>query len=159
MALAALLGLLVSGMVLYPAKARILDDKDFEKISEIRTLFVNLTNDIGQSLKRTDIPVGETDCMRTTLQDLVRASDELGSYEYLITIESQMSDFSDDKTLKDILQFAVARALEILEIERKHMAQLSEQCARFPLSVAKTRQAVQFIDTTVAVLNAIRPRL
>jgi hypothetical protein len=97
--------------------------------------------------------------MKRTLQDLIQASQELGSYEYLITIESQMSDFGDDKALKDILRFAVSRAVDILETERKHMSELSDQCSRFPLSVAKTKLAVQFIDATTAILNAIRPRL
>ncbi len=142
-----------------PVRSRVLLDKDFQRISEIRTLFIDLTSDIGQALKRPDISTGEADCMKRTLQDLMQASQELGSYEYLITIESQMTDFGDDKALKDILQFAVARALDILETERKHMGELSEECSRFPVSIAKTRQAVQFIDATVAILNDIRPRL
>jgi hypothetical protein len=155
----ALLGLLALTMCPLPAGARVLDDKDIARISEIRELFVTLTSDIGKSLQRTDISSGEADCMKRTLQDLIQASQELGSYEYLITIESQMSDFGDDKALKDILRFAVSRALDILETERKHMGELSDQCSRFPLSVAKTKLAVQFLDATTAILNAIRPRL
>ncbi len=156
---AALLGLLMLAMGSYPAAARVLDDKDFARISEIRELFITLTSDIGKALQRTDISSGEADCMKRTLDDLIQASQELGSYEYLITIELQMSDFGDDKALKDILRFAVARALDILETERRHMGEFSDQCSRFPLSLAKTRQAVQFIDATTAILNAIRPRL
>jgi hypothetical protein len=156
---AALLGLLLLGMWPYPGKARVLEDKDFEKISEVKTLFLNLTGDIAQSLQVAGISAGEVNCMKRTLQDLALTSDELGSYEYLITIESQMDDFGDDRALKDILRYAVARALDVLETERKHLDQLSDQCSRFPLSVAKTRQAVQFIDATTAILNSIRPRL
>ena len=156
---AALLGLLLLGTWPDPGQARVLEDKDFERISEIKALFLNLTGDIARSLQVAGISAGEIDCMKRTLQDLAQASDELGSYEYLITIESQMDDYGDDRALKDILQYAVAKALDILETERKHMDQLSDQCSRFPLSVAKTRQAVQFIDATTAILNSIRPRL
>jgi hypothetical protein len=157
--LATLLWMLLLTIPPHAAEARVLEERDFERISEIRTLFVDLTTEIAQSLKRTDLASGEADCMNKTLQDLMQASAELGSYEYLITIESQMSDFGDDKAIKSILLFAVVRALEILETERKHMGQLSEQCSRFPLSAAKTKQAVQFIDATVAILSTIRPRL
>jgi hypothetical protein len=159
-----LAAMLVIGLLLliyWPlsSDARILEDRDFESISRIRTLFMDLTTDITQSLKRTDIPSGEADCLKMTLQDLMQASRELGSYEYLITIESEIGDFGDDKALREILQFAVAKTLEVLEIERKHMVQFSEQCSRFPLSLAKTKQAMQFIDATVGILNAISPRL
>jgi hypothetical protein len=43
--------------------------------------------------------------------------------------------------------------------ERKSLTQLSDQCARCPLTFGKTQQALQFIDSTTNILNAIEVRL
>jgi hypothetical protein len=140
-------------------RARVLNETDFEKISEIKTSFTRVATDISQSLRRSDISSGERDCINATLRQLLQISEELSSYEYLITIESQINDFDDDDTMKSILRFALERAISILEIERKRLNQLSEQCSRYPLSVGKTQQAVQFIDATAGILKSIQPRL
>jgi hypothetical protein len=76
---------------------------------------------------------------------------ELSSYARLITIENRMSDFGDDKALKEFLQFAVEQAIKILDIERARLT----QCSSYPTSV---RRAVAFLEKTSAILNSIRPR-
>jgi hypothetical protein len=82
----------------------------------------------------------------------------LQSYEYLITIESELKDFDDDNALRGMLRFAVENALKILETEHKRLGEITDQCTRNPISADKTRQAAQFIETTVAVLKSLQPR-
>jgi hypothetical protein len=89
----------------------------------------------------------------------MQLASELQSYEYLITIESQLKDFDDDKALRGVLRFAVDNALKVLETERKHLGEISDQCARNPLSADKARQATQFIDSTTSVLKGLQTRL
>ena len=141
------------------ATARVLDDKDLERVAEIKASFTKTAMDIAQVARRPDLSSGDAECANAALRELVQISDELSSYEYLITIESQIGDFGDDNAMKSILRFAVDKAIGILETQRKRLNQLVEQCSRFPLSSGKTQQAVQFIEGTATVLKSIRPRL
>ena len=142
-----------------PTQARVLDDSDLERLSNIKASFTNIVADVVQSLRRPDISNADSECMNSALRELMQISEELKSYEYLITIESQLSDFGDDKAMKGILRFAVDKALDILEAERKRLGQLSEQCSRLPFSAGKIQQAARFIEGTTAILKSIRPRL
>ena len=58
-----------------------------------------------------------------------------------------------------VAQQLSARMVAILIGERKRLAQLSDQCARFPVGSSKTQQALQVIDTTTGILTGIRDRL
>jgi hypothetical protein len=142
-------------------KGRVLDENDLEIISQVKTSYANMMNlmtDMAQSLKRPDISGGDSECLSSALGGLQQTSRELATYQYLLTIETQVIDF-DDNAMKGILRFAVDNALSVLETERKHLSQLSEQCSRFPLSVGKTQQAMQYIDRVTAILKVVRPRL
>jgi hypothetical protein len=142
-----------------PVEARVLDDSDLERISGIKTSFTDVVTDMAQSSRRPDLSSGDSDCMNSALRELLQISEELKSYEYLITIENQLSDFGDDNAMKGILRFAVDKALDILAIERKRLGQLSDQCSRYPLSAGKTQAAIRFIDGTTAILKSLQPRL
>jgi hypothetical protein len=142
-----------------PARARVLNEGDFERISQIKTSFEAVVTDMMLSSRRPDVSGGDSDCIKSAVQELLQISNELSSYEYLITIESQMGDFGDDSAMRGILRFAVDKAIRILETNRRRLTQVSEQCARFPLSVGKTQQAIQFIDATAAILQSLQPRL
>jgi hypothetical protein len=137
----------------------ILSDSDFKKVEGIKPLFQNLMGDLVQTSKRSDISSGDADCIKSTIQELLQISGELSSYEYLITIEKDMTDFGDNNPMRGIVKFAVDKSNTILASERKRLAQLSDQCSRFPLSFGKTQQALQFIDTTTNILNSIQARL
>ena len=137
----------------------ILSESDFKKVEGIKPLFQNLMGDLVQTSKRSDISSGDADCIKSTIQELLQISGELSSYEYLITIEKDMTDFGDNNPMRDIVKFAVDKSNTILVSERKRLAQLSDQCSRFPLSFGKTQQALQFIDTTTNILNSIQARL
>ena len=115
--------------------------------------------DLVQTSKRTDLSSGDADCIKSTIRELLQISEELSSYEYLITMEKDMADFGDNNPMRGIVKFAVEKSNTILTSERKRLAQLSDQCARFPLSAGKTRQALQFIDTTANILSSIDVRL
>jgi hypothetical protein len=141
------------------AFARVLDDADLARVSRIKASFTEVVTDVSQSSQRTDLSSGDSECIKSTLRALMQISEELGPYEYLITIEGEMADFGDDSTLRGIVRFAVINALKILDNERRRMGDLSEQCARFPLSAGKTKQALQFIDGTSEILKSVRPRL
>jgi hypothetical protein len=137
----------------------VLTESDFRKVEDIKPLFQNLMGDLVQTSKRPDISSGDADCIKSTIRELLQISEELSSYEYLITIEKEMTDFGDNNPMRGIVKFAVEKSNTILASERKRLAQLSDQCTRFPLSFGKTQQALQFIDTTTNILNSIQVRL
>jgi hypothetical protein len=137
----------------------VLTENDFKKVEDIKPLFQNLMGDLVQTSKRSDISSGDADCIKSTIRELLQISDELSSYEYLITIEKEMTDFGDNNPMRGIVKFAVEKSNTILASERKRLAQLSDQCTRYPLSAGKTQQALQFIDATTNILNSIEVRL
>jgi hypothetical protein len=137
----------------------VLTESDFKKVEDIKPLFQNLMGDLVQTSKRPDISSGDADCIKSTIQELLQISEELSSYEYLITIEKEMTDFGENNPIRGVVRFAVDKSNTILTSERKRLAQLSDQCARFPLSFGKTQQALKFIDTTTGILNSIQTHL
>jgi hypothetical protein len=137
----------------------VLTESDFRKVEDIKPLFQNLMGDLVQTSRRPDLSSGDADCIKSTIRELLQISEELSSYEYLITIEKEMTDFGDNNPMRGIVKFAVEKSNTILASERKRLTQLSDQCTRFPLSFGKTQQALQFIDTTTNILNAIEVRL
>jgi hypothetical protein len=146
-------------MAQFPANARVLSDADLDRISSVKKMSTDVMTDIVMMSRRPDLSQADSDCVKSTLRSLTQIADELQSYEYLITIESQLKDFDDDNAVRGVLRFAVENALKILETERKHLGEISDQCARNPISADKARQATQFIDSTVSVLKSLQPRL
>ncbi|MDQ1422307.1 MAG: hypothetical protein QOJ52_4269 [Acidimicrobiaceae bacterium] len=141
------------------SQARVLDDRDLEKLSSLKTSFADVMTDLAQASKRFDLSHVDADCLNSAVRELLQLSEELKGYEYLITIETQLSDTGDDDALRHVVGFAVEKALEVLEVERKRLNQVSEQCSRSPFSSVKVQQAVQFVDATAATLKSIQPRL
>jgi hypothetical protein len=152
-------GLAITLLASNASDSGVLSESDFKKVEDIKPLFQNLMGDLVQTSKRSDISSGDADCIKSTIRELLQISEELSSYEYLITIEKEMNDFGDNNPMRDIVKFAIEKSNTILASERKRLAQLSDQCTRFPLSFGKTQQALQFIDTTTNILNSIQVRL
>src|SRR5712692_5832369 len=98
-----------------------LNDRDFENVSQIERSFRSVMRELTEALQSPNAVPAEAECVRNTLQDLAQASDELSKYEYLITIEKQIRDSSDNDATKDVVKFAIDKTLEILKIERRHM--------------------------------------
>ena len=151
--------LLVLATLSGAGSARVLDDGDRARIARIKPSFIEVMTDVSQSSQRPDLSKADGDCIRSALQALMQISEELRSYENLITIEGELSDFGDDNTLRSVVRFAVENALKVLENERRRMGELSEQCSRYPLAAGKTRQAIQFIEGTAGILRSLQPRL
>jgi hypothetical protein len=151
----------VALLVLAPDASRsgVLSESDFKKVEAIKPLFQNLMGDLVQTSKRSDISSGDVECITSTIRELLQISEELSSYEYLITIEKEMTDFGDNSPVKGVVKFAIEKSNTILAEERKRLVQLSDRCSRFPLAFGKTQQALQFIDTTTNLLNSIQVRL
>jgi len=151
----------VAMLVLAPDVSRsgVLSESDFKKVEAIKPLFQNLMGDLVQTSKRSDISSGDVDCVMSTIRELLQISEELSSYEYLITIEKEMTDFGENSPVKGVVKFAIEKSNTILAEERKRLVQLSDRCSRFPLAFGKTQQALQFIDTTTNLLNSIQVRL
>ena len=141
------------------AVAGVLTESDFKKVDAIKPLFQNLMSDLVQTAKRADISSGDVDCIMSTIRELLQISEELSSYEYLITIEKEMTDFGDKSPMHGVVKFAIEKSNAVLAGERKRLAQLSERCSRFPLAFSKMQQALQFVDTTTNLLNSIEVRL
>ena len=148
-------------LVLAPDVSRsgVLSESDFKKVETIKPLFQNLMIDLVQTSKRSDISSGDADCVMSTIRELLQISEELSSYEYLITIEKEITDSGDNSPIKGVVKFAIEKSNTILAEERKRLLQVSERCSRFPLALGKTQQALQFIDTTTNLLNSIQVRL
>ena len=142
-----------------PSSSGVLTESDLKKIENIKPLFQNLMADLFQTSKRPDISSGDADCINSTIRELLQISDELSSYEYLITIEKEMTDFGDNNPMRGVVKFAVEKTNTILASERKRLAQFSDRCSRYPLSTGKTQQALQFIDATTNILSSIQVRL
>jgi hypothetical protein len=142
-----------------PSSGGVISESDFRKVEDIKPLFQNLMGDLVQTSKRTDLSSGDADCIKSTIRELMQISEELSSYEYLITMEKDMTDFGDHNPMQDVVKFAIDKSNAILISERKRLVQLSDQCTRFPVSSAKTQEALQFIDTTTGILQSIHPRL
>jgi hypothetical protein len=153
------LGLAILMLAPAVSSGGVLSESDFKKIEAIKPLFQNLMGDLVQTSKRSDISSGDADCIMSTMRELLQISEELSSYEYLITIEKEMTDFGDNSPVKGVVKFAIEKSNTILADERKRLAQLSDRCSRFPLAFGKTQQALQFIDTTTNLLNSIQVRL
>jgi len=141
------------------SSSAVLTENDFRKVETIKPLFQNLMGDLVQTLKRPDLSANDADCINSTVRELLQISEELSSYEYLITIEKEITDFGDNSPVKGVVKFAIEKSNTILTEERKRLAQLSDQCSRFPLAFGKTQAALQFIDTTTNLLNSIQVRL
>jgi hypothetical protein len=156
-----LLVLGVAMLVLAPTGSRggVLNESDFRKVEAIKPLFQNLMGDLVQTLKRPDLSANDADCINSTVRELLQISEELSSYEYLITIEKEITDFGDNSPVKGVVKFAIEKSNTILTEERKRLVQLSDRCSRFPLAFGKTQAALQFIDTTTGLLNSIQVRL
>ena len=139
--------------------AGVLSESDFRQAESLRPLFANLMNDLVETAKRPDVSSGDAGCINSTIRELLQISDELASYEYLITMEKDLTDFGDQNPMRDIVKFAVDKSSTILTSERKRLVQLSDQCTKYPLGQGKTQQALTIIDTTTAILASIRARL
>jgi hypothetical protein len=148
-------------LVLAPAVSRsgVLSESDFKKVETIKPLFQGLMGDLIQTSKRSDISSGDVDCVMSTIRELLQISEELSSYEYLITIEKEVTDVGDNSPVKGVVKFAIEKSSTILAEERRRLVQLADRCSRFPLAFGKTQQALQFIDTTTNLLNSIQVRL
>jgi hypothetical protein len=148
-------------LVLAPAVSRsgVLTESDFKKVETIKPLFQGLMMDLVQTSKRSDISSGDADCVMSTIRELLQISEELSSYEYLITIEKEITDSGDNSPIKGVVKFAIEKSNTILAEERKRLLQVSDRCSRFPFALGKTQQALQFIDTTTNLLNSIQVRL
>ena len=141
------------------ASGGVLSESEFKKVEGIKPLFQNMMVDLVQTSKRSDISSGDADCIMSTIRELLQISDELSSYEYLITIEKEMTDFGDESPMQGIVKFAIEKSNAVLAGERKRLAQLSERCSRFTLAFAKVQQAIQFVDSTTNLLKSIQLRL
>ena len=150
------LGLLVATNV---CVAGVLSPADLKKVEDLRPMFAGLMGDLMQTSKRTDISAVDADCVRFTIQNLVEISQELSSFEYLITIEKELTSVSENDPTRDVVKLAVEQSTNILTSQRKKIAQLPDQCARSALALAKSQQALQIVDATTGILSSIRARL
>ncbi|MGY4625446.1 hypothetical protein ACVWY3_003202 [Bradyrhizobium sp. USDA 4486] len=139
--------------------AGVLSESDFRQAESLRPLFANLMNDLVATAKRPDVSSGDAECVNSTVRELLQISDELASYEYLITMEKDLTDFGDESPMRDIVKFAVDKSSTILISERKRLVQISERCTKYPLGQGKIDQALTIIDTTTGILATIRGRL
>ena len=153
---AAALGLLVATNV---CVAGVLSQADLKRVEDLRPMFANLMGDLVQTTKRPDISAVDADCVKFTIQNLVEISQELSSFEYLITIEKELTSVSENDPTRDVVKFAVEQSTNILTSQRKKIAQLPDQCARSSLALAKSQQALQVVDATTGILGSIRSRL
>jgi len=153
-----MLGLIVSVSSATLAKARVINEQDLQKISEINTIFASLANYIAQALKQAAASSDESDCLKSIQQEVVQTSQELSSYQYLLNIVSEMDDFGDDKSLGSLVRFALDKSIAMLDNEHKRLSQAPDQCIRFPSSAAATQQTLEFINLTSEALKSVRPR-
>ena len=139
--------------------AGVLSPADLKRVEDLRPMFAGLMADLVQTSKRTDIPAVDVDCVKATVQNLLEISQELSSYEYLITIEKELTSVGENDPTRDVVKFAIEQSANILSSQRKKIAQLPDQCTRSAVALAKAQQALQVVDATTGILNSIRSRL
>jgi hypothetical protein len=139
--------------------ADILSESDFRQAESLKPLFANLMKDLVETAKRPDVSSGDAGCINEIIRELLQISEELASYEYLITMEKDLTDFGDNNPMRGIVKFAIDNTNTILMSERKRLVQLSDQCTKYPLAQGKTQQTVNIIDRTTGILASIRARL
>jgi hypothetical protein len=139
--------------------ADILSESDFRQAESLKPLFANLMKDLVETAKRPDVSSGDAGCINEIIRELLQISEELASYEYLITMEKDLTDFGDNNPMRSIVKFAIDNTNTILMSERKRLVQLSDQCTKYPLAQGKTQQTVSIIDKTTGILASIRARL
>ncbi|TWB87141.1 hypothetical protein FBZ93_12372 [Bradyrhizobium macuxiense] len=148
------------GLVWSPGlRAGVLSESDLKQAEGLKPLFANLMTNLVETAKRPDVPNGDIVCINSTIRELLQISDELASYEYLITMEKDLTDVGDDNPLRGVVKFAVDKTNVILTSERKRLVQLSEQCSKNPVGFGKAQEALRVIDTTTGILSSIRERL
>jgi hypothetical protein len=152
-------GLVVALLLPLAAYGGVLSDSDLQKVEALKPLFASLMNDLSQAARRSDVAAGDVNCINLTIQELLQISDELASYEYLIAMDKDLSDFGATNPMRDVVKFAAHQSSTILTSERKRLVQLSDQCGHFPVASSKAQQTLQVIDTTTGILTAIRDRL
>src|ERR1700761_8616557 len=104
-----------------------LSETDLTQAESLKPLFTSLMTDLVETAKRPDVASGDAGCIDSTIRELLSISDELASYEYLITMEKDLTDFGDKNPMRDIVKFAVDKSSTILTSERKRLVQLSDQ--------------------------------
>jgi hypothetical protein len=139
--------------------ADILSESDFRQAESLKPLFANHMKDLVETAKRPDVSSGDAGCINEIIRELLQISEELASYEYLITMEKDLTDFGDNNPMRGIVKFAIDNTNTILMSERKRLVQLSDQCTKYPLAQGKTQQTVNIIDKTTGILASIRARL
>jgi len=138
--------------------AGVLTPADMKRVEDLKPMFAGLMGDLVQTSRRPDISGVDAECIKSTIQDLVDISQELSSYEYLITIEKELTDFGENSPMRDIVKFAIDKSTNILATERRKLTQIPDQCARSPLAATKSQQALQVVDTTAGILASLRSR-
>lgn len=139
--------------------AGVLSQADLKKVETLRPMFAGLMGDLVQTSKRGDISAVDADCVKLTIQNLAEISQELSSYEYLITIEKELTEVGENDPTRNVVKFAIDQSTRILASQRRKIAQLPDQCARSSLALAKSQQALQVVDATAGILSSIRSRL
>jgi hypothetical protein len=137
----------------------VLAESDLQKVESLKPLFANLMIDLTQTARRSDVAAGDVNCINSTIQELLQISDELASYEYLIAMDKDISGFTENNPMRDLVKFAADKSGAILTSERKRLVQLFDRCAHLPVAAGKAQQALQVIDTTTGILAAIRDHL
>lgn len=152
----AILGLSTQLAVSQAAFGGVLGENDLKRVEAIKPLFQSLMMDLVETTKRPDLSGGDADCIKSTIRELTQISGELSSYEYLMTIEKDMTDFGENNPMKGVVKYAVEKTNTILTTERKRLVELSGRCASYPLAFGKTQQTLRVIDTTTTILNSIQ---
>lgn len=150
------LGLLLVLAATDRSRCNVLGENDLKRVEALKPQFQTLMMDLNQAARRPDISSGDSNCIKSAIHELLDISGELSSYEYLITIEKEITDVGDDSPVRGVIKFAIEKSDSVLSNERTRLVELSDQCRRFPLSFGKTQQALQFIDTTTGILNSIK---
>ncbi|MGA7805022.1 MAG: hypothetical protein WCB02_10425, partial [Bradyrhizobium sp.] len=110
----AVMGLVVILLMPIASIGRILSESDFKQAESLKPLFANLMNDLVATSKHPDATSGDVGCVNSTIRELLQISDELASYEYLITMEKEITDVGDDSPMRDVVRFAVEKSDMIL---------------------------------------------
>ncbi|MCJ2045959.1 hypothetical protein MKK58_15660 [Methylobacterium sp. J-078] len=140
-------------------RAGVLEKADLDRVASVKASFTATAIDVGQALQRADLSGLDRECIQTIAQDLNQMGQELSGYENLMKIETQLNSFSDESTTRDVVLYALDKALLVLSAQRKRLAQPPDHCANLPVSTGKAQSVLRVIEGTIVTLQAMRARL
>jgi hypothetical protein len=147
--------LLVLVLAALPAKANTLTSSDFDAAAAINRALLVALRDIATAGKAMQGVSADSDCVQLIMHDVETVQSNTQHLMTLILIGLA----SNETGVLEPIKIAVDGMITEFKTVRGHLNQLSGQCSRFPLPVAKAQQALQLLDRANSIAKRVLGQL